>query len=96
MDSVKLNLTHDSIEKYLNKHGKDLPLSLLCGFLSKAAVLDMLDRTFDRLVFPESTCPNNPILMFNGMIKSSTASTKKLILSDCVVNKKSAVSNRML
>jgi hypothetical protein len=42
-----------------------IPLSLLCGFLSKHAVLATVLKTFDKLVFPLSTCPKTPTLKLN-------------------------------
>ena len=42
-----------------------MPRSLLCGFLSKLAVLATVLRAFDKLVLPLSTWPRTPTLKFN-------------------------------
>ena len=42
-----------------------MPLSLLCGFLSKHAVLAVVLKTFDKLVLPLSTWPKTPTLKLN-------------------------------
>ena len=42
-----------------------IPRSLLCGCLSKHAVEPMVESARERLVFPESTWPRMPTLMFS-------------------------------
>jgi len=48
-----------------NPRSRVIPRSLLCGFLSKQAVLAVVLRAFDRLVLPLSTWPRTPTLKLN-------------------------------
>jgi len=48
-----------------------IPRSLLCGFLSKHAVLATVLSAFARLVFPLSTWPSTPTLKFKTMFFAS-------------------------
>jgi len=41
-----------------------MPLSLLCGFLSKPAVDAIVLSALHKEVLPLSICPNTPIFMF--------------------------------
>ena len=48
-----------------NPRSSVIPRSLLCGCLSKHAVEPTVDSARERLVFPESTWPRMPTLMFS-------------------------------
>jgi hypothetical protein len=59
-----------------------MPLSLLCGCLSRAAVDSVVDRAPTRLVLPLSTWPRTPTLMFRTRVEAEAILLVKKEVSD--------------